>query len=437
MSLFATGLLLVVIGAAGLFWGYRIFGIILPIIGGVAGYLLVAPLVSDGSLLAIIVGVVVALIVAGLAYAYWSIIVTFSGLVAGGALGAAIAAGLGLGSSLVWIFAIVLGVLGAIVVWRLRDEAVIVVTAIAGAAILATGLKTWLGADTIQSTLWTVIFLVLALIGIAWQWKRYRHLNLLGFGGKAGKPVAKAQPAPTKAAAPVAATTPAAAAPAAAAPVAGAAVVAAAATDAGAPAAAPAAAAPVAGAAVVAAAATDAKAPAAAAPAAAAPAAAAPADAAPAAAAPAAAAPAAAAPAAAAPAAAAPALRRTPLLLPPLLGPRSLPALLLRPKPRLLPLPPRRCTSRRSAAPLLRPLSLPALLLSPKPSLPLPLLLLLHRFCCAHWSCPRCCARCGSCCCARCCRRRRLQSGRKGGVHRGHRSRLCRQAQRRRRRLRG
>ena len=193
-------------------------------------------------------------VAAGLAYTIWSILVTSSGLVPGGALGAAIAAGLGLGSSLVWIFAIVLGAPGAIVVWRLRDEVVIVVTAIAGAAILATGLKTWLGADTIQSTLWTVIFLVLALIGIAWQWKRYRHLNLLGFGGKAGKP----EPAPTKAAAPVAATTPAAAAPAAAAPVAGAAVVAAATTDAGAPAAAPAAAAPVAGAAVVAAAATDA-----------------------------------------------------------------------------------------------------------------------------------------------------------------------------------
>ena len=64
-----------------------------------------------------------------------------------------------------------------------------------------------------------------------------------------------------------------------------------------------------------------------------------------------------------------------------MLGPLSLPALLLSPKPSLLPAAAVCCcTSRRSwNLPLLGPRSLPALLLRPKPSLlPLPLLLLLH-----------------------------------------------------------
>ena len=44
MSPFVTGLLLILAGLAGLFWGYRIFRILLPIIGGIAGYLIAAAL---------------------------------------------------------------------------------------------------------------------------------------------------------------------------------------------------------------------------------------------------------------------------------------------------------------------------------------------------------------------------------------------------------
>jgi phosphotransferase system glucose/maltose/N-acetylglucosamine-specific IIC component len=65
MSPFLTGLLLVLVGLAGVFWGYRIFRIILPIYGGVAGYIIAYNWLGQTSwVLALIVGVVLAIILA-------------------------------------------------------------------------------------------------------------------------------------------------------------------------------------------------------------------------------------------------------------------------------------------------------------------------------------------------------------------------------------
>jgi len=72
--------------------------------------------------------------------------------------------------------------------------------------------------------IWWVIFIVLAVIGIAWQWRRYRHLHLLGMGGPAETPSATRAAPVADVGAPVAAAP--AAAPAAAAAVAAGAVVA-------------------------------------------------------------------------------------------------------------------------------------------------------------------------------------------------------------------
>jgi predicted flap endonuclease-1-like 5' DNA nuclease len=198
MSPLLIGLLLVLAGLAGVFWGYRIFRILLPIIGGVAGYLIAAALFPGSPFLAVVIGVILAVLLAILAYLAWSVMVTISGAVLGGSLGAAIADGLNLwkgplGTLLGWILIVVLGAVGAWLVWKLRDEVVIILTSLVGAAFVASGLRVWFGSGVILSWLWIVIFVMLAVIGIAWQWRRYRHLRLLAFGGPAEKP--GAQPA--------------------------------------------------------------------------------------------------------------------------------------------------------------------------------------------------------------------------------------------------
>jgi predicted flap endonuclease-1-like 5' DNA nuclease len=235
MSPFLTGLLLILAGLAGLFWGYRIFRILLPFIGGLAGYLIAAALFPNNLLLALVIGLVLAVALAIFAYAAWSVMVTVSGAILGGSLGAAIAQGLNLWTWLGWLLIIVLAAVGAYLVWKIRDEVVIILTAIVGAAFVASGLRGWFAATASWTLLWAIIFIVLAVVGILWQWRRYRHLKLLAFGGPAAKPGATpaAEPVPTKPAPAVALAAPAveAAAPAAAV-VAGAAVVAASGADA-------------------------------------------------------------------------------------------------------------------------------------------------------------------------------------------------------------
>jgi|GEM_PF-426175 len=207
MSPFLIGLLLVLAGLAGVFWGYRIFRILLPIIGGIAGYLIAATLFPNNLFLAIVIGIILAVVLAILAYLAWSVMVTISGAILGGSLGAAIADGLNLwkgplGTLLGWLLVLVLGAVGAWLVWKLRDEVVIILTAIVGAAFVASGLRAWFGSGVILSWLWVVLFIVLAAIGIAWQWRRYRHLRLLAFGGPTEKPGAQpaAEPVATRAA---------------------------------------------------------------------------------------------------------------------------------------------------------------------------------------------------------------------------------------------
>ncbi len=188
MSEILVGLVLVIAGLVGVFWGYRIFRIILPILGGIEGYLIASALFPNSWVVALVVGIVLAIIFFLLAYTVWSVMVTISGIILGGAIGAAIAHGLNLWTWLGWIVIIVLAVLGGILVWRIRDEVVIILTAISGAGFVASGLRIWFGEGTIRSFIWLVIFIVLAIIGIIWQWQRYRHLKLLGVGGPAEPP---------------------------------------------------------------------------------------------------------------------------------------------------------------------------------------------------------------------------------------------------------
>ncbi len=56
MSPFFVGLILLAGGLAGVFWGYRIFRILLPIFGGFAGYLIAMALFPASWVLALVIG---------------------------------------------------------------------------------------------------------------------------------------------------------------------------------------------------------------------------------------------------------------------------------------------------------------------------------------------------------------------------------------------
>ena len=214
-SPFLTGLVLLIVGLIGVFWGYRVFRILLPLYGAVAGYLVAYHWLGQSSVfLALIVGVVLAVIFALLAYLYWSVLVTIAGVILGIGIAALIAGTLNLGSFFFYLLAVVLAVVFGWLLWKVRDELIIILTVLFGAGAAAEGVGLMLGlrtgfvAQAQPNPTWLlllvgVVWLVLVVAGLMWQWPRYRNLGLYGFGGPAAQP-APAPAAPMANAAPAA-----------------------------------------------------------------------------------------------------------------------------------------------------------------------------------------------------------------------------------------
>ena len=195
-----TALVLIVIGGAFLFAGYRLFRLLAPIWGFLVGFNLVvivgrgvlhAPPLSSGSgwLLAIVVG----LIFAALAYGYYYLSVVILGASVGYTLGQTVAATL---FPQAGVSALVAGVIGAValavavIAFDLPKALIVVLTALGGAGAVVAGVMLafgWVSLATLQASIsssgavtsfapsWVMLLaLGLALIGILAQAGRLR-----------------------------------------------------------------------------------------------------------------------------------------------------------------------------------------------------------------------------------------------------------------------
>jgi hypothetical protein len=192
----AIGLLGILIGLAFVFWGFRLFLILLPIWGFFAGFLFgayaITALLGDGFLattLGWVVGFVVGIVFAVLSYLYYWFAVVFIGASVGYAAGVGILHWLGNGGDNFMGF--LFGLIGAIivavivVVLRMPKYLAIVLTAIGGAAATVTGVALILKQVTLDDLrggiagtlaavndlpwLWGIAAIVLAGVGIAYQ----------------------------------------------------------------------------------------------------------------------------------------------------------------------------------------------------------------------------------------------------------------------------
>jgi hypothetical protein len=191
-ALLCMTLLALLFGIAVAFAGYRLFLILLPIWGFFGGFFLGAQAITaifGGGFLSTItgwvIGFIVGLVFAVLAYLFYVVAVAIISFSFGYGATTAILAAIGLNFGfLVWIIAVVVGVVVAFVVlrWNLAKYAIIVITAIGGAgAIIYTLLGGVEGASpldlvmnpvqlAIQSSFWWLLFfLVVAVAGIVVQ----------------------------------------------------------------------------------------------------------------------------------------------------------------------------------------------------------------------------------------------------------------------------
>jgi hypothetical protein len=186
------GIIALVVGLGICFAGFRVFLIMLPIWGFVAGFWLGAAgmlvLFGQGFLSTVaswVVGVIVGLVFAVLSYLYWYVSVAILGATVGASIGTGIFLAIGLDAAwLLWLVAIVLGVIFALGVFYLNvpKYLVIVFTAINGALIAIAGALMILdridaaelgtGAATAivnESWFWLIVWAVLAAIGMGAQ----------------------------------------------------------------------------------------------------------------------------------------------------------------------------------------------------------------------------------------------------------------------------
>jgi len=200
-ELLCATMIALLFGTAVCFGGYRLFLILLPIWGFFFGFALGAQtiqmLFSDGFLATVtgwVVGFITALVFAILSYLFYAFAVAVIAGALGYGLGLAI---MGIFSAdltiLTWIVSIVLAavVIGITFYFNLAKYVIIIATALIGAAIAIGTLV--VGVENVQlltlaqnpvrvglnaAPIWTILFLVMAIAGIASQIQVNRNIEI-------------------------------------------------------------------------------------------------------------------------------------------------------------------------------------------------------------------------------------------------------------------
>ena len=200
---FLIGVLILLVGAAFCFVGYRFFRVLIAVWGFIAGFNLGAAGMTAlfeqnflGTTTGWILGLVVGLVLAALAYFFYYVAVVILGASAGYSLGSSLMAALGLNNPglLSVTVGIVLAVAFAllIVLLNLPKILIMVYTAFGGAVAMLTGLLILLGRVQVvnlqygiavalvrASWLWGISAIVLTVVGLLVQWRTVQEYTLV------------------------------------------------------------------------------------------------------------------------------------------------------------------------------------------------------------------------------------------------------------------
>jgi hypothetical protein len=179
-----VGLIVLVLGAVVCFSGYRIFRVVLMLVGFLIGFTLgMAIMANSGGIGQVLVGVVVGLIGAGVFYALYFVGVFLAGVALGAVVGLTIASILGASGGLATILVLIGVIGGAILAIVLNKLMIVISTAFGGANTMVQGLAIILpgvfaasnvgAAATALSTSFIgfIVWIVLGVAGVAVQYR--------------------------------------------------------------------------------------------------------------------------------------------------------------------------------------------------------------------------------------------------------------------------
>ena len=160
--------LYIVIGAALLFFGRKVFWLFVAGAGFVAGTSLASNLFNGPDWLNIAIGLGVGLLAALLAMFLQRFAIGLAGFLVGGYVALQILPMLNLESGpATWVTFIVGGIIGVLLVSAVFDWALIILSSLAGAALVV-------GAVSFPQTLGFIVLIVLAAAGISYQYKELK-----------------------------------------------------------------------------------------------------------------------------------------------------------------------------------------------------------------------------------------------------------------------
>jgi hypothetical protein len=174
MSSALAGVLAMAYGAVFALFGYPIFRIFLPIYGGIIGYILGVTVVApEYPIAALVVAVILAILFAGAAYLYWSVMIGLAGAMLGYGLVTVVVGALWPSATYTPLLVGLVGALaGSFVFIYAKDVMVMVASALNGAMIVAWGLRTWLyPGSRILDSITLIAFVLVAITGLAVQIK--------------------------------------------------------------------------------------------------------------------------------------------------------------------------------------------------------------------------------------------------------------------------
>jgi hypothetical protein len=171
-----NAVVLIVLGAAALFFGLRLFWLFAAVVGFAVGWWLVGLFFSDPGVLQLVIGIIVGLILAGLTrwLGKWAIRLVVA--LAGFAMLPMLLGNLGmLGGISEWIWALVGAAVGFLLAVFMADWAVIILSVLLGTNLLLSGVDELLLAlkvAPLSEVLYLLFSVVLIVAGVAFQSRR-------------------------------------------------------------------------------------------------------------------------------------------------------------------------------------------------------------------------------------------------------------------------
>ena len=149
-----------ILGAALLVAGRKLFWLFIGIIGFITGFQLASRFINGPDWVALLIGVIVGIVFALLAVFIEALAIGIAGFLAGGYILTSLTAMLGLNEGLLyWVFYGIGGIIGILLVMFLFDWALIVLSSLAGASLIVQSLA---GAGSL-------LLLILVIAGIVIQ----------------------------------------------------------------------------------------------------------------------------------------------------------------------------------------------------------------------------------------------------------------------------